>query len=96
MGLLDRQHPGVHGPVLVVLAFPSKGTRSGPRLDNQVVALLEPLPVVHWVGIIGPAFDADAPYESGDDAAAGDYVQHGDLLGQADRIFGGGQHVAQH
>ena len=96
MGLLDRQHPGVHGTVLVVLTSPSKGTRSGPRLDNQVVALLEPLPVVHWVGIFGPAFDTDAPYESGDDADAEDDVQHGDLLGQADRIVGCGQHVAQH
>ena len=52
MGLLDRQHPGVHGTVLVVLTSPSKGTRSGPRLDNQVVALLEPLSVVYWLVLL--------------------------------------------
>ena len=96
MGLLHRHHPRVHRPVVVVLALPAEGAGRGPGLDYQVVAFFEPLPVVHRVGVVGPGLHADAPDETGNYPAAGDYVQHGDLFGKPWRVVRGGQHVAQH
>ena len=96
VGLLDGQHPRVDGAVVVVLALPAEGAGSGPGLLYQVVAFLEPLAIVDRVGVVGPGLDADSPHEAGDDAPAGNDVQHGDFLGQPHRVVGSGQHIAQH
>ena len=68
----------------------------GPGLDYQVVAFLEPLPVVDGIGVVGPGFDADAAHETGDDPPAGNNVQQRDFLGQTHRVVRRGEHIAKH
>ena len=77
-----------------MLAFPSKRAWGRPRLHYQVVGFLEPLPVVHRVGIGGPGFGASAAHETGDQPSAGNHVNFGQLLGQAEGIVVNGQRIA--
>ena len=92
---LQRHHPRVDHPVVVVLAFVAERAGLGPGVDDDVVRLVEPLAVVQRVGVGGHAFLPDAAHESADHAPAGEDVDHGDFLGDAQRIFVDGQHVAQ-
>ena len=95
VGLLDGHHPGIDHPEVVVLALPAEGAGGGPGLDDQVVALLEPLPVVDGIAVGGQGLDPCSPHHAGYDPAAGDDVDHGDLFGKADRVLVDGQDVAQ-
>src|SRR5262249_45454721 len=49
VGLLHGQDPWVDRPVLVVLPLMPEGARRGPALDNEVVGLLKPSPVLRGV-----------------------------------------------
>ena len=93
--LLDGHHPRVDRPVVVVLALPAEGAGRSPRLDQQVVALLEPLPVLHRVHVGGHRLHARPAHHAGYDAPAGDNVNHRNLFRQPHRVLVDGQDVAQ-
>ena len=95
VGLLQGNHPRVYRAELEVLALPAEGTRLCPSLDDEVMGLLESLPVVHWVDVAVHRFLADAPHEPADHASPGDYVDHGDLFCDAQRVLVDGEDVAQ-
>ena len=92
--LLDGHHPRVDDAVLEVLAFPAEGAGGGPRLHDDVVGLIEPLAVVHRIGVRGHALLADTTDEATYDAAAGHYVHHGDFFRHANGILVDGEYVA--
>ena len=95
MRLLHRQRPRVDDSVLVVAALPAEGSGTGPGRDDQVVGLFKALAVVGRVDAGGELLGAAAADEAGDEAAAGDHVDHGQLFGQADRVVGQRQRVAE-
>ena len=94
VGFLQRYLEGVHHSEVVVLALPAEGARRCPRLENQVVGFLESLPVVHGVGIGGPGLGAAASDEARHQSPAGDHVNLGQLLSQAQGVVVDGQRVA--
>src|SRR5262249_38212319 len=61
---LQRQAPRVHVAEVIVLTLPPERAGLGPALEDQVVALLEALAVVHGVGVGPPLLDADAAHEA--------------------------------
>src|SRR4029450_3330131 len=61
--LLEWEAPGIDVTEVVVLAFPAEWPRRRPALEDEIVALLEALTVVHGVRVGPPGFDADAAYE---------------------------------
>ncbi len=84
--MLDRSRPDVHVAQLVVLAVPGEYVGLSPRLDDQVVRLLVALAQrrrVHTDGVVAIHRGADG--ETGDQAAAGDDIDHRHLLGDARR-----------
>jgi hypothetical protein len=93
--LLQRDRPRVHHPVLVVRAFPPERSRLRPRLDDEVVRLLEALPVVGGIDAGGELFLPAAAHEAGDQPAARDHVDHRQLLGQPHRVVGERERVAE-
>ena len=78
-----------------MLALPAEGAGGGPGLDQQVVALLETIPVLHRVDVGGDGLHAGAAHHAGDHPPAGDHIDHGDLFGEAHRVLVDGQDVAQ-
>src|SRR4029450_9985693 len=74
VGLLHGQDPGVDRPVLVILPLMSEGTRRGPALDNEVVGLLKPPPVLCGVNARLEGLYGGPTYKAGDDPAAGKAV----------------------
>ena len=72
---------------MVVLALVPKRARIGPSLDDDIVGLVEPLPVIDWVSVGGDAFLADASDEAADDPASGEDVDHGDFFGDPERVL---------
>ena len=83
VGLLNGDDPGIDGPVVIELALITEGAGCGPALDDQVVSLLEAGEVLRGIDAAVQALDGGAAYEAGDDAAAGEAIQHGDLLRHA-------------
>ena len=59
------------------------------------MGLLEALPVEVGRSVVGVAFPATAADEAGDQAAIGDHVDHGKLLGQPEGVVPDGQDIAQ-
>src|SRR5262245_11940682 len=92
---LQRTDPRIDHPVVVVPAFPAKGTGRRPRLDDHVVGLVEPLPVVDRVRVSRDALLAEAANEAADHPPAGEDVDHRDLLGYPERVVVDREHVAE-
>ena len=72
--------------VFVVLALIAPGAVLRPGLDDEVVGLVETLAVVGRVDVVGDLLATRAPHPAGDETAARDHVDGGELLGQAQRI----------
>src|SRR5262249_54061753 len=77
------------GPVVIILALIAEGAGRGPALDDEVVRLLEPLAVLGGIDARLQGLHGCAAHKSGDDAAAGVAVEHGDLFGHADGVVDG-------
>ena len=69
-----------------VLALVAEGPGLGPGLDNEVMGLGEKLAVVRGIGIVRELLAARTAYPSRDQPAAGNHVNHGQLLRQPQRI----------
>ena len=95
MRLLVGARPGVDVAVVVVLALPAEGAGLGPGLDDEVVGFLEALPVVGRRRVVGDALASGAADPAGDEAAAGDHVDDGELLDQPEGVVPDGQDVAE-
>ena len=95
MRLLVRTHAGVHVAVVVVVAFPAKRPGRAPRLHDELVRLLEALPVVWALRVVRNTLAPRAPYPSGNQPAARDHVDDGKCFGQPQRIVPDRQHVAE-
>ena len=96
MGLLQRPRPEVHVPVLVVGADPLEHLIRGPRLDDQVVGLVEPGPGAGRVDAVAEILPADPADEPGDHPAVAEVIEHRDLLGDAQRVAADADGVAEH
>ena len=86
MGLLQRARPDGDGPVLEVAALPAERLRFGPRLEDQLHALVGALPRLLRVEVVGHRLVGRPPQESHDQAPLGQGVEHRQLLGHAHRI----------
>src|SRR5262245_22538858 len=80
---------------MVVAPLPAKRSGLRPALQDEIVALLEPLAVVDRIRVGPPGLDADAAHEAREHAAARDQIRHGDLLGHPDGVVLDGQDVAE-
>ena len=89
VGLLHGQHPGVDRPVLVIFPLITERPRRGPALDDEIVRLLKPPPVLRGVNAGLQGLDGPPAYEAGDDPAPGIAVQHGDFFGHPDGVIDG-------
>ena len=83
VGLLHRDHPGVHHSVLIVFPLIPERPRLGPALDNQVVGLFEPSSILRRSDTALEGLNSGAAVKPGDDPPAGIAVQHGDLFGHS-------------
>ena len=83
VGLLHGPRPRVHVANAEVLADELEGPRLGPRLEYEIVGLLEALTGVGRVDgervVLRPAADDHA----GDEPTTADDVDHGELFGDA-------------
>jgi len=95
MGLLVRLHPGVNVAVLVVLSFPAKGARRGPRLDDEIVGLLKALPVVGRRGVVRDALPTGAADPPCHQPTPRYHVDHRKLFHQPQGVVPDRQDVAQ-
>ncbi len=94
--LLDRLRPGVHVAQLEVLAVPGEGVLLRPGAQDQVVRLLVLVAQRGRVGSVGVVVvHRRAHGEAGDQAPAGDHVQHRHLFGHARRRVVEGDRLAQ-
>ena len=93
--LLEGSRPWVDVTVLVMLALPAEGAGGGPGLDDELVGLLEPLPVVGRRRVVGHALPTGSPHPAGDQSTAGDHVDHRELFHQPERIVPDGDDVPQ-
>jgi len=73
-------------PILIMFALPSKGPWSGPSLDYELMSLFESFPVVGRWSVMSNALTASAPDPSGNQAAVGYKVNHGELLHQPEWV----------
>src|SRR5687767_1804157 len=89
VGLLHRYDPWVDGTIMIVLALIAEWARRGPALDDQVMGLLEALKVLRGIDATMQALDSGAAHKAGDDAPAGEAIQHGNLLRHAHRVVDG-------
>ena len=71
-----------------MLALVAEGAGGGPSLNDNVMGLVESLPVVHRVGIGGDAFLADAAGEAADHPAAGPEIVVASFSGLVLRVRG--------
>ena len=97
VGFLHRPRPDVHVALLVEAAVEGEGFLRRPSLHDEVVGFvvaLAQLGRVLSVGVGGVHGRAD--WEAGDQAAAGDAVEHGELLGHPDGRVVERQRVAHH
>ena len=86
MWLLDRPGPDRDPIVSEVLPAPVEGLAGGPRLDDQIPRLAQPLPRIVERAAQRQVLLGHPAHESRDDAAARHAVEHRDLFGQPDRI----------
>src|SRR5260221_2520816 len=77
MRLLIRQGPGIHVPIVKMLALVAPWTGPRPRLHDEVVSLVEHLAVVCWIGIVEELLGARAAHPSGDQTAARNEIDLG-------------------
>ena len=96
MRLLVRAHPRVHVAVVIVPTFPPERPRVRPRLDDEIVRLLEALAVEHRRRVMRHALASAAAHEAGDQPAAAYHVYHGKLFSQPKRVVPYRQDVAQY
>ena len=96
IGLLQGQRPRIDDAVLIVRALPAERTGHGPGLHDQVVRLLEALAVVGGVHARRQLLLSAAAHEPGHEPALRDHVDHGQLLGEPDRVLGERQRIAEH
>src|SRR5215510_3829751 len=94
--LLQWKSPRIDDSVLIVRALPAEWSGHGPGLDDQVVSLFEALAVVSGVHASRELLLSAAAYEPGYEPALGDHVDHGEFFGEADRILGERQRIAEH
>ena len=87
--------PGVDVAVVIVLAFPAERPVPGPRRDDEVVRLLEPVPVVRRHGVVRDALAAGSPHPARHQAAAGDHVDGREIFRQPQRVVPDRQDVAE-
>ena len=87
--------PGIHVAVVVVLALPAERAGLRPGLDDEVVRLLEALPVVGRHGVVRHALAPGAAHPAGDEAATRDHVDLGQLFGEEQRVVPDRQDVAE-
>ena len=79
--------------VLVVFTLPAEWAGGGPCLDDELVGLFEPLPVVGRRRVMGNALTTGAPDPAGDQATVGYQVNHGKLFHQPERVIPDGQDI---
>ena len=84
--LLQRQDPRVDDAHVVVLAVPPEGARRSPCLDDEVVSLLEAIPVVSRVAVVDELLRPSAPDHPREDASTRHEVEHGDLFRELHRV----------
>src|SRR5712691_8199156 len=95
VGLLQRQGPRVDDTKLIVVPLPPERPWLRPELDDEIVGLLEPLPVVGRIHVIGELFRTPAAHKARHQTALGDHVDHPQLFGNLDRIVVNRQGVTQ-
>ena len=95
MRVLVGLNPRVDVAIVEVLALPAERAGGGPCLDDEVVRLLEALPVVRRRRVVGDALASGAAHPAGDQPAARDHVDHGKLLDQPQRVVPDRQNVAE-
>ena len=95
MRLLERPRPRVHVVEAVEPAVEWERALFGPGAQDQLGGLVEALARVRRVDSGREVLRADAAHESRDDAAARDDVEHGNLLGDAQRVLAERQPVAE-
>ena len=93
-GFLHGERPGIYEPVVEVLALIAEGPGGGPRLHDEVVGLVEQLPVEGGVGVEVERFAACASDEARHQPPAGYHVDFGQFLGNPQRVYDG-QRVPQ-
>ena len=82
--------------MLIVRALPAERTGHGPGLDDQVVRFFETLAIVGGVHASRELLLSAPAYEPRYEPSLGDHVDHGQFLGEADRVLGERQRVAEH
>ena len=88
MRLAQREDPRVDHVYLVVLSVPPEGTRCRPRLDDQVMGLLEAIAVVGRIAVVAAIRSGPPPSDhAGEDRPARHEVEHGDFLRELDGVF---------
>ena len=95
MRRLEGFRPGIHVAILIVLAFPAERPVPRPRVDDEIVRLLEALPVVWWDGIVRDALAAGSAHPAGHQAAAGNHVDGRETFRQPQRVVPDRQDVAE-
>ena len=93
--LLEGPRPRVHVGIAVEAAVKGEGAFFRPRAEDQLGRLVEALARVGGIDGGGEVLGGDAAHETRDHAPAGGDVQHGDLLGEAQRVLAQGQAVAE-
>ena len=86
MWVLIRSRPRVHIVEVIVLALVGERPGLGPGAHDHVVRLAEALLRDHRIDPHGMVFGADAAHETGDEAAAGEVVEHGVFFRHHQRI----------
>ena len=95
MRLLIWTRPRIHIAVMVVLALPAEGTGRRPRLDDEVVRLLESLPVVWRRRVVRNTLAPGAAHPPGDEPATRNHVDDCELLDQPKWVVPDGDDVAE-
>ena len=85
-GSLEGNGPGIDHRELIVVTLPAERARLSPRLDHEVVALLETLPVERRVGVVGELLVAAASHDAGNQTAPDIMSIMGRLLRQLNRV----------
>ena len=94
--LLVGARPHVDEAEVVVLALEVEGPGLRPRAHDQVVGLAVPFAHERGVDLVGVRLDAEADDHAGDHPPARHDVEHGDLLGHAQRVVVERERAAEH